>query len=83
MPFTNVPLEECLIDGPPLLAAMESNEGLLSSEDSHLRALAKSLKLWTEVAEAQSKASLSVSEGFVALGRLECEHGDDPQGILG
>ncbi len=71
------------MDGPPLLAAFESNEGLLSSEDLLLRALSKSLKLSNEAGEAQSKTLLSVSESFVGLGRFECERGDDEQGILG
>ena len=71
------------MDGPPLLAAFESSEGLFANEELLLRALSKSLKLCTEAGEAQSKMFLSISEGFAALGRFECEHGDDPQGILG
>ncbi len=71
------------MDGPPLLEAFESRETLLTSEDLLLRALSKALKLGTEVGEVQSKTVLSVSEGFVGLGKFECEHGDDPQGLLG
>lgn len=83
MPFERVPLEECLMDGPPLAALINKNEELFTAEEAHLLGLARAVKGSSEAAEGYSRANYVIAEALDTLGRFECQQDEDSQGLFG
>lgn len=83
MPFERVPLEECLMDGPPLAALINKNEELFSAEEALRMGLARAVKCSSEAAEGYSRANYVIVEALDTLGRFECQQDEDSQGLFG